>query len=120
MFKCIALLKKRADISREEFIDYYRNNHSVLIRSLLPGIVDYRSNFVDLEGAFMFPDASPIDFDVITEIWLEDRAAYDHFVARAAEPDVARRIAEDEENLFERGASRMMVVEECHWTKQPA
>ena len=34
MFKCMALLKKRADISREQFIDYYQTNHSVLIRKL--------------------------------------------------------------------------------------
>ena len=116
MFKCMALLRKRADISREQFIDYYQNNHSVLIRSLLPGIIDYRSNFLDMEGAFLFPDAAPIDFDVITEIWLEDRAAYDRFIAASADPAIARQIAEDEEHLFERGASRMVVVEERQWT----
>ena len=120
MFKCMALLKKRTDISREQFIDYYQNNHSVLIRRLLPGIVDYRSNFLDMEGAFLFPDAAPIDFDVITAIWLEDRAAYDRFIAKSAEPDIARQIAEDEEHLFERGASRMVVVEERQWTRQTA
>ena len=42
MFKCMALLRKRADITRDEFIDYYQSNHSVLIRKLLPGIIDYR------------------------------------------------------------------------------
>ena len=116
MFKCMALLRKRADISREQFIDYYQNNHSVLIRSLLPGIIDYRSNFLDMEGAFLFPDAAPIDFDVITEIWLEDRAAYDRFITASADPEIARQIAEDEEHLFERKASRMVVVEERQWT----
>lgn len=112
MFKCIALLRRRADISHEAFVDYYENRHSVLIRSLFPDILDYRRNYVDREGAFIYPDAAPIDFDVITEIRLADRAAYDRFVARAAEPDIARQIAEDEENLFDRGATRMMVVEE--------
>ena len=53
---------------------------------------------------------------MITEIWLEDRAAYDRFIAASADPAIARRIAEDEEHLFERGASRMVVVEERQWT----
>jgi hypothetical protein len=83
MFKCIALLKRKPDLSREAFIDYYETQHAPLIRRLLPGILDYRRNYVDLEGAFIFPDAAPIDFDVITEIWLADRPAYDRFTAAA-------------------------------------
>ncbi|WP_375194253.1 nuclear transport factor 2 family protein [Sphingobium sp.] len=112
MFKCIALLRRRPDISREDFIDYYETRHSVLIRKLLPGIVDYRRNYVNLDGAFLFPGAQPIDFDVVTELRFADRAAYDRFAARAAEPVIALQIAEDEENLFDRSATRMFVVEE--------
>ncbi|VVP86830.1 hypothetical protein PS918_02861 [Pseudomonas fluorescens] len=111
MYKCIALLKKRADLSRDQLIDYYENNHAPLIKSLFPGIVQYRRNFLDLEGAFL-SKTSPIDFDVVTEIWFEDRAAYDVFLAENAKPDVARRIAEDEANVFDRSATRMFVVEE--------
>lgn len=112
MFKCIALLRRRPDLGREDFIDYYETRHSVLIRRLLPGIVDYRRNYVEHEGAFIFPAAAPIDFDVVTELWFADRDAYDRFAAKAAEPDIARQIAEDEENLFDRGATRMFTVEE--------
>jgi len=112
MFKCIALLKSRAGLPRAAFIDYYENHHAPLIRRLLPGIIDYRRNYLDLAGAFLPADGSVPDFDVITEIWLADRAAYDRFLARAAEPDIARQIAQDEENLFDRSATRMMVVEE--------
>lgn len=112
MFKCIALLKRKAGLSRAAFIDYYETQHAPLIRRLLPGIIDYRRNYVDLEGAFVFPGAAPIDFDVITEIRLADRLAYDRFTAAAAEADIARQIAEDEENFLDRSATRMMVVEE--------
>ena len=112
MFKCMALLRKRADISREQFIDYYQNNHSVLIRSLLPGIIDYRSNFLDMEGAFLFPDAALIDFDVITEIWLPDHEAHQRFLARATDPEIARRLAEDEAMMCDGAATRMVLVEE--------
>ncbi|QGP80514.1 nuclear transport factor 2 family protein [Sphingobium sp. CAP-1] len=112
MFKCIALLRRRPDLSRQAFIDYYETRHSVLIRSLLPGIIDYRRNYVETDGAFLFPGAGLMDFHVVTELRFADRAAYDRFVARAAEPDVARQIAEDEAHLFDRSATRMFVVEE--------
>lgn len=112
MHKCIALLKRKPGLSRQAFIDYYETRHAVLIRELLPEIVEYRRNYIERDGLFEFGGAAPIDFDVITEIWLEDRAAYDRFIARATEPEIARRIAEDEENVFDRSASRMMVVEE--------
>ena len=112
MFKTIALLRCKPGLTREAFVDYYETKHAPLIRSLLPGIVDYRRNFVDREGLFEFGGAAPIDFDVVTELWFEDRAAYDRFIARCAEPEIAQRIADDEENLFDRTASRMMIVEE--------
>ena len=35
MFKCIALLRKRADISKDAFITYYETRHAVLITRLL-------------------------------------------------------------------------------------
>lgn len=112
MFKCIALLKRRPDLSREDFIAYYETQHAPLIRRLLPGIVDYRRNYVELEGAFLFPGAAPIDFDVITEIWLADREGYDRFTAAAAQEGIANQIAQDEENFLDRTATRMLVVDE--------
>lgn len=120
MFKCMALLKRKPDISREAFIEYYETRHAPLIRHLLPGIVDYRRNYVEMEGAFVFPGAAPIDFDVITEIWLADKAAYDRFTAAAAETEIARKIAEDEENFLDRPATRMLVVEERGASPAPA
>ncbi|MDE2437193.1 MAG: nuclear transport factor 2 family protein, partial [Sphingomonadales bacterium] len=73
--------------------------------------VDYRRNYVDRAGAFESASAA-IDFDSVTEMRFADRAAYDRFLAEAALPDVARAIAEDEENLFDRSATRMFVVDE--------
>lgn len=110
MLKCIALLRKRPDLTRDEFIDYYENNHAPLMSGLFPDFLDYRRNYVDAAGAFSF--AAPLDFDVVTELRFEDRAAYDRFVAKATDPDIARQIAEDEENVFDRGYTRMFVVEE--------
>jgi len=110
--KSIALLRKRPDITREAFITYYETRHAPLIRSLLPGIVDYRRNYCVFEGAFHNAGAAPFDFDVVTELWFADRAAYDLAIEISGKPEVARAIAEDEENFLDRSCTRMLVVEE--------
>jgi len=111
MLKVIALLRKKPGLGRDEFIAYYETRHATLIRSLLPGIADYRRNYVDLADAFV-SEVAGIDFDSVTEMRFASRAAYERFLAEAARPEVARAIAEDEENLFDRAATRMFVVDE--------
>ncbi|HET8613508.1 MAG TPA: EthD domain-containing protein [Sphingomonas sp.] len=110
--KAIALLKRRADLEPHAFIDYYETRHAPLILSLLPGIVEYRRNYADFTGAFASPGAAPFDFDVVTELWFADRAAYDRAMAVAARPDIAARIAGDEAHFLDREKTRMFLVEE--------
>lgn len=112
MIKAIALLKCKAGLSREAFIDYYEHHHVPLILELQPRICGYRRNFIDLAGAFIYPGATAPDFDVITELWYPDRAAFDASMAAATNPDIAGRIARDEENFLDRSKTRMFVVEE--------
>lgn len=112
MFKCVALLKRKDSLPVADFIEYYETRHAVLIQQLLPGLLEYRRNYVNTDGAFMAPKPGPLDFDVISEFWFEHRAAYDAFVARATEPETAKLIASDEENLFDRSMTRMFIVDE--------
>lgn len=110
--KSIALLRRRPDLTREAFIDYYEQRHAPLIVSLLPGVIEYRRNFATFEDAFVSPGAAPFDFDVVTELWFADRAAYDRAMAVATREDIAGRIAADEENFLDRSGTRMFLVEE--------
>lgn len=112
MIKAIALLKARPDLSRAAFIEYYETRHVPLIRSLLPQVIEYRRNFLELEGAFISEGTSAPDFEVITEMWYADRPSYDAMLAIATRPDVAQRIAEDEANFLDRSRTRMFLVEE--------
>ncbi len=113
MFKVIALLAKKPGLTREQFIDYYENNHAPLICKLLPMTLEYRRNFLDLEGAIIFPGATAPDFDVVTEIYYKDRDAYDAMLAsHANDPSVGEAIARDEENFLDRAKTRLIIVEE--------
>ncbi|MBK7250813.1 MAG: EthD domain-containing protein [Gammaproteobacteria bacterium] len=112
MIKAIALLKARSDLPREEFMRYYETRHVPLVRSLLPETLEYRRNYIQLEGAYIYEGASPPDFDVITEMWYADRPSYERMMAIATRPEIAQRIAEDELNFLDRSRTRMFLVEE--------
>lgn len=111
MIKAIALLRRKDGLSREAFIAYYETRHAPLIRTLLPHIVDYHRNYVVREGAFTSKVAA-LDLDSVTEMRFASRAHYDAFLAAAADPHTAALIAQDEENVFDRAATRMFVVDE--------
>ncbi|MDP3675599.1 MAG: EthD domain-containing protein [Novosphingobium sp.] len=108
--KVIALLRKRDDLLREAFVDYYESRHAPLILASFPSIVAYRRNYSDFTDAFASA-ASPFDFDVVTEIHFADRAGYDDMLARHAQPAIAEAIAADEANFLDRARTRMFVVE---------
>lgn len=112
MFKTVALLKARQGLSREDFIEHYENRHVPLIRQCLPQICDYRRNFIQQEGAIISVGASAPDFDVITEMWYPDRAAFDEAMAMFPRPEVYERIAQDEERFLDRSKTRLFIVEE--------
>ena len=112
MFKVIALLSKKAGLSREKFIEYYETKHVPLIRSLLPGIREYRRSFVDLNGAIIAPGTTAPDFDVLTELWFDDRKSYEEMLAIFSGPNVGPRIGADEENFLDRSKTRFVVVDE--------
>jgi uncharacterized protein (TIGR02118 family) len=113
MFKVMALLTCKPGLPRHEFIHYYEHHHSQLIWSLFPWILEYRRNFIDVEGAIVFPNAKLPDFDVITELWFQNRADYDRMLADHENPEVGGAIARDEENCFDRSKTRFFVVEEA-------
>ena len=108
--KVIALLKKRADLTRDAFVDYYETRHAPLILASFPSIIAYRRNYAEFAGAFASA-AAPFDFDVVTEIHFADRAGYDDMLARHALPETAEAIAADEANFLDRARTRMFVVE---------
>jgi len=114
MVKNIAFLKKKTGLSREAFIEYYETRHVPLILKIAPQISEYRRNYLIQEGAIVMPGLAPLDFDVVTELWYPDRAAYAAAMAALTSPENAERIARDEENVFDRSRTRFFEVEERH------
>lgn len=111
MIKVIALLARRTDLSHAEFVDYYENNHSLLIRRLLPQIGDYRRNYIDRDTLIGAPGVPDLDFDVVTEMFFADRESYEAMLATHARPEVRAAIEADEANFLDRSRTRMFHVD---------
>jgi uncharacterized protein (TIGR02118 family) len=67
-FKAIILLTRRADMTHEEFVQWWLNEHAPLARQL-PGVRAITFNVVEQEGE---PPC-----DGITELWFDSRADFD-------------------------------------------
>jgi uncharacterized protein (TIGR02118 family) len=112
MIKIVTLLRRKAGMSRQDFIRYYESTHAVLAKKLIPGLDNYSRNYIDPgRGAFGMSAESP-GFDCVTEIIFPNETVYAAALAAIAKPEVAEAIARDEENLFDRSAIRSYIVEE--------
>jgi hypothetical protein len=108
MFKLIMLIKKRPDMSRDAFIDYYDNHHVPLVHSILPmGAAIHRRNY---------PLGADAEYAVISEVFYEDQQTATAAAAKLAEPETAAIILADEDRFILRGSIKRFIVE-THETK---
>ena len=107
MFKVVMPIKKRPDITREKFMDYYTNHHVPYIHKLLPkGAAVHRRNFVAAPSPL-----GPDDYDVISEVFYEDRATAEGAMKAFADPDIHRLAQEDEDQFILPGSIKRYIVE---------
>ena len=69
MIKLVALVRRKPDLDRVAFRDYWLNVHAPLAAAI-PGMCGYRINIAGNPGA-----QTPAPYDGSAEIWFEDRAA---------------------------------------------
>jgi uncharacterized protein (TIGR02118 family) len=92
--KRITLLKRKRDMSPEEFAAHWAGPHAEIARHL-PGLVRYNQNHV-LAASITGPDGEwPIDGFV--ELWFRDQAS----VEEAARSDVTRALISDEPSFLD-------------------
>lgn len=81
MFKAIILLARREDASREDFRAWWIDRHAPLA-SQLPGVRRLVFNLVEADDP---------PFDGVSELWFDDRAAFEAAYAT----DLGREVAAD-------------------------
>jgi hypothetical protein len=112
-FKTITLLKRRADLTLDQFIERYETGHAQLGARLLRGRASHYAR------RFLRPVPNPEtgavaegEYDVVMEIWYPDRATWEATMAHLSAPEVMAEIVADEETLFDRAKNRFFLVEE--------
>lgn len=111
MFKAFCMIKRKPGTTLEEMIDYYESNHVPLALKVVPGYRKYSRNYLrmwKLDG-YAVDDEPP--FDVVTEVWFEDRAAFDLAMQHLTAPENAKLIVADEEKVFDRSSITFMEIE---------
>jgi hypothetical protein len=114
MFKAVCLLKRRASMSFEEFQSYYENHHRKLGEKWVPTQVKYVRRYLHPVGRNPITGEAPAtEYDVLTEMWFENRAAFEAAMEALGAPDASAEIAADEEQLFDRSKICLCEIEEC-------
>jgi len=117
MLKQVVFLKKRDDISVEQFMDYYENQHSQLSKKMgakpaLPNAQRYVRRYVTpvpnpLTGEVIHPG-----YDCIMEIWWNSRADFEAAMKGLSNPEMLDVRKADELKLFASNSNPVCLVEE--------
>ena len=117
MIKIVFCLRRRSDLSREEFQDYWLNQHAPLVRSHAEalGIRRYAQvHSIDdaISLAVAGPRHSPEPFDGAAELWLDSLDALMTSGGSAAGRAAASALLDDERRFIDLERSPLFLAEE--------
>lgn len=82
MFKQLCFFRKRADMSMDEFLDYYENQHTQLAKKMgakpaLPNAVRYVRRYLTPERNPVTGEIHDSGYDCLMEIWWNSREDFE-------------------------------------------
>jgi hypothetical protein len=105
MLKQICFFRKRPDMTMEEFMDYYENQHSQLAKKT--GAKPAIPNAVRYVRRYLVPEKNPVTgevhdpgYDCIMEIWWNSREDFENSQRIISDPERLPLTKADEANLF--------------------
>ncbi len=118
MKKAMVFLKRKEDITTEQFIEYYETKHVPLVRTIFPTIRNYIRNYIDHESynfgkePIAAPDGRAVHFDVVTEIWFDNQADVNAFLDAHEDDERMTRLRADELKFLDRSMMQVLFVDE--------
>lgn len=114
IYKVLIFLKRRKGMSLDAFREHYEGVHAALsLKNSAGGLRRYVRRYVEPLPQAPTGESSELDFDVVTELWFDDRAVFENVVKFAARGRLPAEVVADEERLFDRSKSRYATVVEC-------
>jgi hypothetical protein len=124
MFKQICFFRKRPDMSMDEFMDYYENQHSKLAAKVgkpaIPNAVRYVRRYLTPAKNPVTGEVHDSGYDCIMEIWWHCREDFENSQRLVADPKRLPFTIEDEEKLFATHANPICIAEEYDSPMGPA
>jgi hypothetical protein len=111
VFKLVFLLKRRPDMTVEQYRDYYANRHSKLGERAMTSALRYVRRHVVPEGN-LSGEAKELPFDTVMEIWWPSRDGF-ALPENAMPEELWKEIYHDEEQLFATHANPVFSVREA-------
>lgn len=105
MVKVILMVKRRPDLTREQFQGRYENGHAPLAARNLKHCVGYVRNFVTEPEDWRGPDC-------LTEFWYDLDGPWSEARDLVTTEAVRAELAADEAEFMDRSSMQVMVVEE--------
>ena len=117
MIKQVVFLKRRHDMTMEQFMDYYENQHSQLSKRIgakppLPNAQRYVRRYITPEKNPLTGEVIHPGYDCIMEIWWNSREDFEHLQRLVADPNRLPYTIEDEKKLFATHENPICLVEE--------
>lgn len=115
--KLMFCLRRREDLTREEFQAYWHDKHGQRGIALQPGLgyeryVQSHTLSGDLNDSLRVSRGAPEAFDGVVELWFESVEAIQETFSGAEGRRAARELLTDERNFVDLEASPIFVVEE--------
>lgn len=112
MIKLVALLKRRSDLSLEEFLAYYEHQHAPLFaRSIPPDVADAIRFYTQSHAVPLGSSGSESPFDCVTEFGFDDLEGMRRWTAWYMS-DAGKVLRDDEERFMDVGKRVVIVTDE--------
>ncbi len=117
MIKLMYCLRRRPDLSRQEFQEYWREKHSVLALSLAGALgggryVQCHTIDASVNDTLRQSRSAPPAFDGVVELWFDDIASMEATVSTPEGRAAGRALIADEHNFIDAEQSPIFVVRE--------
>ncbi len=99
--KQVSMMKRRPDLSMDEFINYYENHHARIGEALFAKARRFVRRYVQPQKNPLTGETVELDFDVIMEIWWDTREDYEEAMAAlAGNPEAIAAASESGAKIF--------------------
>ena len=124
MIKISFCLRRRSELTHEEFLDYWKNEHGSLVQQhkavlRIARYIQFHGDFGPMTSKLIAFRGSPEPYDGIAEIWYESRGALETLGQDPAARTASRLLWEDEKRFVDLENSPIFTGEEIELVRTP-